>query len=1007
MKPVRLELQGFTAFRDPAVLDFEGRRLFVITGPTGAGKSSLLDAMTWALFGQVPRVGASVAQLIAQGAPTMQVLLEFETRGRRFRIARRADVKGPGRVRLERSDLTGAWEPLADKASEVRAHVERLLGMDYATFTRTMVLPQGAFDAFLRGEPRERREILSRLIGLEVYEAARQIAGTRANEAKARAETLRAQLASLDLATPERIAVLRAEHAEARTRLVALAARFEALRGLADHWRAFEAAQRAVSEASGEATRAAQGLDAAVASLKEAEGAAARAQQQVAQVEADRAALAYDRTAHEGLRVQVALLDQRDAAQRDLETARATLATAERAASDAGAAATAAVRTMKQAERAAQQTQAKAESAAVHLRDAAAAAVAARNRHGVDVAAHAADAATAREEAQRAQARAVAVEQIAVRLAAEVAAEHAAADAHAEAVREAKAAARAATVATKTQSAAERAHEVARVTVEAARRADAAAAISRGLKKGDRCPVCGEVLTAAPKHAQGDLDAAERALAVAERALRDAAADASRASSDSAVAAERVEARAGALALATARRTDVEGEVTALGVTVAELPRQAQRDAKAAEQALARAQRAEQAAERASAAVRAFEVALGALGETPAGDAEPAASPAPLTRAVEALAAAEGAVREAASAQETARLQADAAQRETALRAQAVRSAREQEGAAHQRLVALGAAAGDATTLRAAFDAAEQQAARVSALDAAISQARTARAAADASAASARATVEGARQSAAERDTRLRAQRDAEEQTWRLVVEAWPEVIGEGEPSKVALATTQRVHVEEQDAAARHEGALGQAVVQAEQQAEQAASTAAEVEAHEVRQRLASELHTELQSNHFVDFLLSESLELLARDASVRLMLFSTGRYELATVKGDFLVVDHQNGDERRSVRTLSGGETFLASLALALSLSEHLPEISGTGGAVSLESLFVDEGFGALDAESLDLAVQGLEALADGNRMVGVISHIEELSERMPSRVHVEKHAHSSVIREDALRRA
>ncbi|MSQ29792.1 MAG: SMC family ATPase, partial [Dehalococcoidia bacterium] len=220
-------------------------------------------------------------------------------------------------------------------------------------------------------------------------------------------------------------------------------------------------------------------------------------------------------------------------------------------------------------------------------------------------------------------------------------------------------------------------------------------------------------------------------------------------------------------------------------------------------------------------------------------------------------------------------------------------------------------------------------------------------------------------------------------------------------------AAAQKENLANREQAAQREGALGQAVQQAEQQLAQAATATAEVAVHDERHRRARELHTELQSNHFIDFLLRESLELLAQDASARLMQFSIGRYELATVKGDFLVVDHQNGDERRSVRTLSGGETFLASLALALSLSEHLPEISGTGGAVALESLFLDEGFGSLDAESLDLAVQGLEALAEGNRMVGVISHIEELSERMPSRVHVEKRAHSSVIREDAVRLA
>ena len=1004
MKPVRLELQGFTAFREPAILDFEGRRLFVITGPTGAGKSSLLDAMTWALFGQVPRVGASVGQLIAQGAPTMQVLLEFETRGRRFRIARRADVKGPGRVRLERRDLTGAWEPLADKATEVRGHVERLLGMDYATFTRTMVLPQGAFDAFLRGEPKERREILSRLIGLDVYEAARQIAGTRASEAKTRAETLRAQMASLDLATPERIATLRAEHAKALADLTALAARFEALRSLADRWRAFEAARLAASAATTEAERATREVQAASVKVDEAQQAALKAQQQAATAEADRATLAYDREAHEALRVQVALLDQRDAALRDVEAARLALATAERDHATAEAAATAAVRTSKQAERALQQAGAKAESANVQVIDAAAAAVAARDLRQADALALTAEVVAARKEAQESQSRALAIEQIAARLAGEAEAERLASLAHVEAIRDAKAARRDATAATKAHTVAERVASVAREKAEATRRANAAADLSRGLKKGDRCPICGEVLTAAPKHAKADFDAAERALAEAERLLRDAAAAASAASSSAAVVAERVEARASALALVATRRVEVEAEVTALGVTALDLPKQAQREAKAAEQAEARATRAEQGTERASTAARAFEVALGALGATPPA-AEPAASPAAFTRAIEAAAAANLSTRTAVSALDTAKHEADAAQREVALREQSLRTARDHEQRAAERLAALSAVEGDSTAVRRAFAAAEQAVVRAAALDTALAEARAACAAAEASATAAYAALDVAHAGERERAARVTEQREAERQAVDVIATNWREVISEGVPSKAVLSTAQRAHQAEQETATLRAGALGQSVVQAEQQAEQAASAAAEVATHEAHQRLAGELHTELRSDRFVDFLLSESLELLARDASVRLMQFSTGRYELATVKGDFLVVDHQNGDERRSVRTLSGGETFLASLALALSLSEHLPEISGTGGAVSLESLFLDEGFGSLDAESLDLAVQGLEALADGNRMVGVISHIEELSERMPSRVHVEKHAHSSTIREDGLR--
>ena len=93
MRPLRLELRGFTSFRETAVLDFEGRRLFAITGPTGAGKSSLLDAMTWALYGQVPRVGAQTRQLITHGANAMAVRLDFSVRGKRHRVSRRP----PGR----------------------------------------------------------------------------------------------------------------------------------------------------------------------------------------------------------------------------------------------------------------------------------------------------------------------------------------------------------------------------------------------------------------------------------------------------------------------------------------------------------------------------------------------------------------------------------------------------------------------------------------------------------------------------------------------------------------------------------------------------------------------------------------------------------------------------------------------------------------------------------------------------------------------------------------------
>ena len=90
-----------------------------------------------------------------------------------------------------------------------------------------------------------------------------------------------------------------------------------------------------------------------------------------------------------------------------------------------------------------------------------------------------------------------------------------------------------------------------------------------------------------------------------------------------------------------------------------------------------------------------------------------------------------------------------------------------------------------------------------------------------------------------------------------------------------------------------------------------------------------------------------------------------------------------------RSTDTLSGGETFLASLALALQLSD---QVQRAAGATALDSLFIDEGFGTLDPEALDAATGAIENLPVGGRMVGIITHIEELSMRLPARVRVGK---------------
>src|SRR5206468_3849639 len=113
-------------------------------------------------------------------------------------------------------------------------------------------------------------------------------------------------------------------------------------------------------------------------------------------------------------------------------------------------------------------------------------------------------------------------------------------------------------------------------------------------------------------------------------------------------------------------------------------------------------------------------------------------------------------------------------------------------------------------------------------------------------------------------------------------------------------------------------------------------------------------LARELRADHFIAFVLEESMNQLAAQASEELLRISDDRYSLIADEGCFEVIDHYNADERRSVATLSGGETFLASLSLALALSVGLRELAGTA-AGRLDAIFIDEGFGALDSETLE----------------------------------------------------
>ncbi|MDH5521004.1 MAG: SMC family ATPase, partial [Acidimicrobiia bacterium] len=146
-----------------------------------------------------------------------------------------------------------------------------------------------------------------------------------------------------------------------------------------------------------------------------------------------------------------------------------------------------------------------------------------------------------------------------------------------------------------------------------------------------------------------------------------------------------------------------------------------------------------------------------------------------------------------------------------------------------------------------------------------------------------------------------------------------------------------------------------------------------------------------LAAGGFEGWLLNEALDNIVARATGWLRELSGGAYSLAVANREFAVIDHNNADERRDVRTLSGGETFLTSLSLALALADSIAELAPVD-APRLESMFLDEGFGTLDAATLDVVAGAIEDLASTGRMIGIVTHVRDLAERMPARFEVAK---------------
>ena len=189
---------------------------------------------------------------------------------------------------------------------------------------------------------------------------------------------------------------------------------------------------------------------------------------------------------------------------------------------------------------------------------------------------------------------------------------------------------------------------------------------------------------------------------------------------------------------------------------------------------------------------------------------------------------------------------------------------------------------------------------------------------------------------------------------------------------------------------------LGQQVETMTERLARAQALHEQLRARRADHRLFSGLATDLRSDRFQAYVLEDSFTKLVQGASGRLFTLSAERYSLTFREDHILVVDHDNADETRISDTLSGGETFLASLSLALELSR---QVQDAAGAVNLDSLFIDEGFGTLDPDTLATVSETIQSLQVAGRMVGVITHIPELRDEFSQQIHVSKHQGYSVV--------
>lgn len=1008
MRLHRLVLTAFGPFGTTTEVDFDALSsagLFLLHGPTGAGKTSVLDAVCYALYGAVPGArqspGTSLRSDHADPATPTEVVLELTAGGRRLEITRspaqaRPKKKGDGyttekaQSRLRAYDPEKGWQALSKSHQEIGEEITQLLGMSRDQFCQVVLLPQGDFARFLRADAEARGKLLGRLFDTRRFAAVEERLAElrRTAESRVRAGDERV------LATAQRLA--QAAGPAAETPLPTAQPGEPGLTEGVLGWAAIarSGARERLDIARLAADAAEERRTAARGALDE-ERELARLQQRFAETGRRASALEDGRAERDRCEERLArarkaelivpALELRDAAEREAAAASAardrfrTRLPAELA--DAGAGQLAELERRYRQELGGLDAARRAETRSAAI-DAERALIDGESAQDDETVLEA-DAwlagwedtrTTLLAEVEAAQEAATRTEQLAARLAS--------ARSRLDAARRRDALAReidrARDELTAARESALTAHER-WLGLRERRLRDIAAELAAGLAAGEPCAVCGSAEHPAPARAgDGHVDrATEEAALTAHRAAEQA-----RVRADQALGllaerhtTARAEAAGGAAdaAGAAVAAGSVDPTAAELGALVDELTREHG-------EAHRLAAGTHRAREILAAAEREHQDRLDQRRHAERRAAVRVSRREDLDREQAALEAELSGVREVPG---TIADHADRLARRADLLAEAADAVRTEQSAAERRKEADGRLADAA--FRAGFDT--PQAAVATLLDRSAQRQLQNRIdvwQAEAATVADRLAEEDAREAAA----REAASPDRARETYDRA-----EALLRGASAAHSAAQERRTELDRLSReAAREVRVLGPLRAEYERIARLAALTAGTSADNERKMRLES-------------YVLAARLEQVAAAATVRLQRMSAGRYTLvhsdARTGGrrsglGLHVVDAWTGRERDTA-TLSGGETFFASLALALGLADV---VTDEAGGTRLDTLFIDEGFGSLDEQTLDEVLDVLDALRERDRSVGIVSHVADLRRRIPAQLEVVKGRQGSTVR-------